>query len=465
MREDMHDLVRSNIVNKGLIRCGDNVLLALSGGPDSVFLFYNLIKLKENLSFNLYASHINHMYRGEDAFRDEEFVRKLCDKHDIKLFVKRKHATEYARELRVTEEEAGRILRYNFFKENLNEVGGGIIAVAHNLNDQAETVLQRIIRGTGIDGLSAMSVKKDNIIRPMLNVPKTEILEYLHNNNYEYCTDITNSQSIYGRNKIRLDLIPYLENNFNPNIQNTLYRMSEAMDRDKKIIEKYIRKIFSEVLISNDDNRVILSIEKLKKTEPEETGRILRCALELLKGNTVNVEMRHIDYIIDFISSGKTGKKINLTEAVNVEISYDNLIFNKNLENIPKFKYNIVLHEPMEINEVGKIIYCKVVDASEFNPEDKDTISLDYDLTDGSLVVRNRLPGDSMVPCGMTGVRKIKDIFIDMKIPQGERDKKLIIADDSSILWLEGFRIHNRLKVTSSTKKILNITIRERQNG
>ena len=241
--------------------------------------------------------------------------------------------------------------------------------------------------------------------------------------------------------------------------------MSEAMDRDKKIIEKYIRKIFSEMLISNDDNRVILSIEKLKKTEPEETGRILRCALELLKGNTVNVEMRHIDYIIDFISSGKTGKKINLTEAVNVEISYDNLIFNKNLENIPKFKYNIVLHEPMEINEAGKIIYCKVVDASEFNPEDKDTISLDYDLTDGSLVVRNRLPGDSMVPCGMTGVKKIKDIFIDMKIPQGERDKKLIIADDSSILWLEGFRIHNRLKVTSSTKKILNITIRERQNG
>ena len=457
----MHDLVRNNIVNKNLIGHGDNVLLALSGGPDSVFLFHNLIKLKEILSFNLYASHINHMYRGEDAFRDEEFVRQLCNRHGIGIFVKRKHAGEYARELKVTEEEAGRILRYNFFKENLNEVGGGIIAVAHNLNDQAETVLQRIIRGTGIDGLSAMSVKNDNVIRPMLNVSKAEIMEYLHNNCYEYCVDITNSQSIYGRNKIRLDLIPYLEKNFNPNIQNTLYRMSEAMDRDKKIIEKYIRKLFYEVLISNDDKKVILSIEKLKETAPEETGRILRCAVELLKGNTVNLEMKHIDYISDFIKSGKTGRKINLTEAINVEISYNNLIFNKNLENISKFKYNIVLHESMEISEVGKVIHCKVIDVSEFNPEDKDTISLDYDLTDGNLIVRNRLPGDSMIPCGMTGAKKIKDIFIDMKVPLRERDKKLIIADDKNILWLEDFRIHNNFKVTSSTKKILNITIRE----
>jgi len=465
MRKSMHDLVKSNILNKNLISHGDNVLLALSGGPDSVFLFYNLIKLKENLSFNLYASHINHMYRGEDAFNDEKFVKQLCGKYNIKLFVKRKHATEYAKELKVTEEEAGRILRYNFFKENLNEVGGGILAVAHNLNDQAETVLQRIIRGTGIDGLSAMSVKKDNIIRPMLNVSKSEILEYLHNNNYEYCVDITNSQSIYGRNKIRLDLIPYLENNFNPNIQNTLYRMSEAMDRDKKIIEKYIKKIFYEVLISNGDNKVILSIQKLKKTEPEEMGRILRYALEVLKGNAVNIEMKHINYVIDFVNNGKTGKKINLTEAVNAEISYDKLIFNKNLENIPKFKYNIVLHEPLEISEVGKVIHCKVLDVSEFNPENKDTISIDYDLIEGRLIVRNRLTGDSMIPCGMTGIKKIKDIFIDMKVPKEERDKKLIIADDNNILWLEDFRIHNSFKVTSSTRKILNITIREQLNG
>ncbi len=461
----MHDLVMNNILSNNLISPGDNVLLALSGGPDSVFLFYNLIKLKEKLSFNLYASHINHMYRGEDAFHDEEFVRQLCDKYSIKLFVKRKHATEYAKELKVTEEEAGRILRYNFFKENLNEIGGGIIAVAHNLNDQAETVLQRIIRGTGIDGLSAMSIRKDNLIRPMLNVSKSQILKYLHDKNYEYCIDITNSQSIYGRNKIRLDLIPYLENNFNPNIQNTLYRMSEAMDRDRKIIEKYIKKIFYEVLISKQNNKVILSLEKLKAMESGESGRVLRYAFEVLKGNTVNIEMKHIDYAIDFINSSKTGKKIDLTESLNIEISYGKLIINKNVENIPNFKYNVVLNESLEISEVDKVIHCKVLDYMQYNAGDKDSISLDYDLVKGNLVVRNRLPGDSLIPCGMTGNKKIKDIFIDMKVPLEERDKKLIVADDNNILWLEGFRIHNSFKVTSSTKKILNITIRERQNA
>jgi tRNA(Ile)-lysidine synthase len=241
----MHSLIKNNILEKNLISPGENILIALSGGPDSVFLFHNLRRLRETLSFNLYASHINHMYRGKDAMHDEEFVRNLCDKYGIKLFVKRKNATEYAKELKVTEEEAGRVLRYNFFKENLREIGEGKVALAHNLNDQAETVLQRIIRGTGIDGLSAMSFQKDNLIRPMLNISRDEIMNYLHENNYEYCIDITNTQDIYGRNKIRLNLIPYLEQNFNPNIQYSLYRMSEAMERDKKIIEKYIESKFS----------------------------------------------------------------------------------------------------------------------------------------------------------------------------------------------------------------------------
>jgi tRNA(Ile)-lysidine synthase len=175
----MYNLVKYNILQNNLINQGDNVLIGFSGGPDSVFLFHNLRLLKETLSFNLYASHINHMYRGEDADHDEDFVRALCIQYGVKLFVKRKNATEYANELHVTEEEAGRILRYNFFRDNLKSIGGGKIAVAHNLNDQAETVLQRIIRGTGIDGLGAMSLVKDDIIRPILNVKRSDIEKYL----------------------------------------------------------------------------------------------------------------------------------------------------------------------------------------------------------------------------------------------------------------------------------------------
>jgi len=397
---------------------------------------------------------------------DEEFVRNLCDKYGIKLFVKRKNATEYAKELKVTEEEAGRVLRYNFFKENLREIGEGKVALAHNLNDQAETVLQRIIRGTGIDGLSAMSFQKDNLIRPMLNISRYEIMNYLHENNYEYCIDITNTQDIYGRNKIRLNLIPYLEQNFNPNIQSSLYRMSEAMERDKKIIEKYIESKFSEALKEKSDMRIVLDLNLLKALDIGEIGRIIRRGIEELKGNTVNIEMKHIDSAINLISSGKTGKRINLTDGFTVEISYNNFIVNKTVEKVPDFEYNIVLNRLNYIEEINKTLFATVSDTkdmSEVNIKDKDIVSIDYNLIKGSLVARNRRPGDSMIPCGMMGSKKIKDIFIDLKIPKEERDTKLIIADDENIIWLEGYRINDKYKVSAATKKILNISL-GRQN-
>lgn len=456
----MLNTVKKNIIENNLIEEGDNVLLGFSGGPDSVFLFHCLIEIKEELSFNLYASHINHMYRGDDAMHDEDFVRDICQKYGIRLFVKRKHAGELARELKKTEEEAGRILRYGFFKENLDEVGGGKIAVAHNLNDQAETVLQRIIRGTGIDGLSAMSFKKDNIIRPMLNVSKSDVLSYLNENNYEYCIDKTNLQDIYGRNKIRLNLIPYLEENFNPNIQNTLFRMSQTMERDKKIIEKYIEEKFNSAKLQGNTNKIIFDLNILKKMDDSELGRVIRRAVEELQGNTINLEMKHIDYAIDFIRNGTTGKKINLSQGFIIEISYNNFILNKVVENIDKFQYNIILNSTMCIPQVNKKITSRIIKSSDYNNEDKESISLDYDLIKGNVVVRNRRPGDSMIPCGMTGSKKIKDIFIDLKIPAQERDKKLIIADDDNILYVEGFRIHNNYKVSPYTNNVLNIKIR-----
>ena len=458
----MYSLIKNNIINMKLINHGDNILIALSGGPDSVFLFHNLRKLRETLSFNLYASHINHMYRGKDAMHDEEFARKLCDKYGIILFVKQKNATEYAKELKVTEEEAGRVLRYDFFKENLKEVGGGKVALAHNLNDQAETVLQRIIRGTGIDGLSAMSFQMDNLIRPMLNISRNEIMNYLHENNYDYCIDITNTQDIYGRNKIRLNLIPYLEQNFNPNIQSSLYRMSETMGRDKKIIEKYVEVKFAKALKEKSDLRVVMDLIMLKSLDIGEMGRIIRRGIEELKGNTVNVEMKHIDSAISLISSRKTGKKINLTDGFTIEISYDNFIINKTVEKVTDFEYNIVLNRLNQIDEINKTLVAAVADIedmSEVNIKDKDVISVDYDLIKGSLVARNRRLGDSMIPCGMKGSKKIKDIFIDLKIPKEERDSKLIIADDENIIWLEGYRINDKYKVSAATKKILNISM------
>jgi len=319
--------------------------------------------------------------------------------------------------------------------------------------------LQRIIRGTGIDGLSAMSFKKDNIIRPMLNVPRDEIMNYLHANNYEYCIDITNAQDIYGRNKIRLNLIPYLEKNFNSNIQNSLYRMSEAMERDRKIIEKYTELEFAQVLKEKSGHRIVMDLKMIKSMDVGEAGRVIRRGIEELKGNTVNIEMKHVDYAIKLIRTGKTGKKIDLTGGFTAAISYDNFIINKTVEKVQDFEYNINLNSLNYIKEINKSLFLTVEDIAEADMRGKDAISLDYDLIKGKLIARNRRAGDTMIPCGMSGSKKIKDIFIDLKIPAEDRKMKLIIADDENILWLEGYRINDKYKVSAATEKILNISM------
>ena len=456
----MISTIKETIIKEKLIEKNDNILIALSGGPDSVFLFHVLRILKDILSFNIYASHINHMYRGIDADNDESFVRELCNTYGVKLFVKRKNAIEYAHELKLTEEEAGRKLRYDFFNENLKYIGNGKIAVAHNLNDQSETVLQRIIRGTGIDGLSAMSYKSHNIIRPILNINKKDIIKYLDDNGYVFCKDYTNDLPMYGRNKIRLNLIPYLEENFSPNIQNILFRMSKIMEKDSQIIEKYVNIIYNNAISQRTEDKVILNINYLKSLDENEVGRVIKKAIKDVKGNTINVENKHINYALSLLNNNTTGKSINLTDDIVIIVSYDNMIITKTVEKNINFEYNINVDEEIEIKEIGKTILLTVENADSYIKKDNE-FYVDYDKINGKLKVRNRRNSDYMIPFGMSGKKKLKDIFIDCKIPLNERHKMILLVDDDKIIWLEKYRISNECRVTNTTQKILTIKLME----
>jgi len=171
--------------------------------------------------------------------------------------------------------------------------------------------------------------------------------------------------------------------------------------------------------------------------------------------------MKHIDNAISLMDAGKTGKKIDLTGGFTIEISYDNFIINKRLDKVPEFEYNIALNEITHIKEVNKTLLARVFEAGTEtweDIEDKDSFCVDFDLVKGSLTVRNRRPGDSITPCGMEGSKKVKDVFIDLKIPKEERDSRLIVADDENIIWLEGYRINDKYKINESTKKILKIS-------
>lgn len=458
----LYNEVRSAIIKERLIQSGDNVIVALSGGPDSVFLFHILKKYSNECYFKLFAAHVNHMYRGESADRDEQFCSELCSENDIELYIRRKNADEYAKEIGLSSEEAGRKLRYDFFHEIAATKLNSKIAVAHNKDDQVETVLQRLIRGTGIDGLAAMGYKNNQVIRPILKISKRSIIEYLDMNNISYCIDHTNNLPIYGRNKIRLNLLPNLEKNYNPNIRDVLYRLSENMRDDKIIIQNYIEKIYQNVLVNSDENRVVLDMDKITQYQENEISRILRRAIFHIKGSSVNVERKHINNALDLIKSNKTGKKIDFADDITISINYNHINIVKGIEKIGNFLYNVSIFDDNYINEINKIIRFEVIDKiPEIDFKSNEVFYFDLDKIKGDIVIRNRRPGDSIVPFGMSKNKKLKDILIDMKIAREERTKKMILADEEKILWLEDFRISELCKITEDTKKVLKLIILE----
>ncbi|HLR36336.1 MAG TPA: tRNA lysidine(34) synthetase TilS, partial [Tissierellales bacterium] len=212
----MEGKVLETIRNYNLIDEGDQVVIGVSGGPDSMALLYILLDIKKVIPFNIYVAHVNHGVRGEAANKDEEFVRNICKDLNFPFYSIKVNMYEYAKDHNMTGEEAGRKLRYDFFKKVLKKHGRGKIAVAHNKNDQAETLIMRFMRGTGIDGLKGIPYKRGNIIRPLLEINRDEIEAYIGENKIDTRLDKTNLEPIYNRNKIRLELMPYIEENFNP---------------------------------------------------------------------------------------------------------------------------------------------------------------------------------------------------------------------------------------------------------
>ncbi|WP_019137977.1 tRNA lysidine(34) synthetase TilS [Peptoniphilus timonensis] len=224
----MDKLFYENLKKLNIIKKSDKLTLAVSGGADSMYLFYNFMDLREDWNLDIVVCHLNHGIR-ETAKRDEDFVKKVCSDYKVKCFTKTVNMNDYARENKLSSEEAGRILRYEFFRENSKDRK---ILTAHNANDRVETVLFNIIRGTGLRGLSGISGVNEDIYRPLINIKRSEIEAYLHENNLKYFDDETNFEEIYTRNKIRLGLIPYLEK-FNPDIINSILRLSEKCGRSR----------------------------------------------------------------------------------------------------------------------------------------------------------------------------------------------------------------------------------------
>lgn len=438
----MKEKFLNNIKKFNMIKDDDRVIAAVSGGADSIFLLHNLIELKEYINFDLIVAHVNHGIR-ETALRDQEFVRDLSKNYKLDFELEKIRMDLYAKENSMTEEEAGRFLRYKFFNTIAGE--NGKIFLAHNANDQVETLLQRVIRGTGIEGLTAMDYVSNNLYRPMLDIKRSEIIDYLATNNYSFVEDETNQMDIYGRNKIRLNVIPYLKENFNPQVDDAILRLvdlsRENMNFIKELVDKYLDKNYK---------NGILNIKELRAQNPYFISEILREYLRRELGTIEGISRLNYEIIVQAIIK-ETSFKSNIVNNNFLEISYDSLYIKD--EDKKTFEEEIFLKEGKNETSFGNF-------ELEFNSEyksGKNIISIDQDKIVGKLRLRYRKAGDKFVPFGMQGYKKLKDFFIDEKIEKYKRDKIAILTDDENIIWIVPYRMDNRYRLSKDSKNILNI--------
>lgn len=459
----MENKVKSYIKENRLIRERDRVLVALSGGPDSVCLLNILYNLKDELNINLGAAHINHMLRGEEADKDEEYVKELCESMEIPCYIKRVDINEYSRENKLSSEMAGRKVRYDFFEKILKKDNYNKIATAHNANDQAETIIFRLIRGSGLEGLGGIkNCRDEKIIRPILCLSRFEVEQYINQKKIHPRIDKSNFEKKYNRNKIRLDILPYIKENFNKDIIQTLNRTAVLLQKDNEFLEKESVKVYKNCCIEEDEYFIIK--KDTFKNDDAIVSRVLRNALIKYSKQNYDFEMKHIYEIIELARKG-TGRKINLPKDIFVENIYGDIYIKT------KIQKNILYNDKIKLNKFSiknrKIafqnfeIQFDIINNYE-NSELKEKKFIKYfefDKIENEITLRLRENGDKIIPLGMSGTKKVKDIFIDMKIPKDLRDSIPILCFDDKIAWIVGIRTSEEYKLSKNSKNILKVIV------
>ncbi len=460
----MQDIIKKaeeNIIKYGMIEKGDNVIIGVSGGFDSMALLDILFRLKDKYGFNITVAHVNHGVRGAEADSDEKYVENRAREYGLEYKSESVDMNGYAEKHRISAEEAGRKLRYRFFN-SIEKEKNYKIAVAHNRNDQAETLLMRIMRGTGADGLSGIQYKSGRVIRPLLSVSRDEIEKYCSEENLNPRTDSTNLKPIYARNKIRLELIPYIEENFSENIVDSLFRLSENMKRDTELLKKISEDTAERLIVRKKKNRIEIDNNEFRKLDESLKARVLRDIIERVKGNLVGIEEVHINSAIELSNKDKTGKSVDITGEIRIKIDYDKLSVEKCENNLEvRYNYKIAVNQKMEIPEINSELSFAVKDIKEVNMEKNNSNIeyFDYEKINGDIYVRNRRNGDKVSLFGMKGRKKLKDYFIDEKIEREKRERIPLIVFGDEIAWVAGYRRSNLAPVDRNTEKVLEIRI------
>lgn len=323
----LEEEVLNTIKKYNMINEEDKIVIGVSGGPDSITLLNVLNKFKEKLNIKIYVAHINHMIRAE-ADEETEYVKEFCNGLDVEFFCKKIDAQEEAKKLKIGTEEAGRNIRYAFFEEVAKKVGANKIATAHNSNDNAETVLMNIMRGTSISGLAGIEKIRDGkYIRPLIRCSRNAIEEYCKQNNLQPKFDKSNLENIYTRNKIRNLLIPYIQKEFNPNIIDTINRLSDIAISEEQFINKIVENEYKKLLINANKNEIILDMKKFNMLDYVIKAKLILYTIEKVSGISAGIEKIHIDDIIKLCNNNIGNKFLIPKKGIKIYVKKGKIFF------------------------------------------------------------------------------------------------------------------------------------------
>lgn len=479
MIEQVSEYIRLN----NLIEEGDKIVVGVSGGADSVCLLHILKELYRNRSVELLVVHIHHGIRGEAADRDEAFVRRMAEELKLPFFSRHYDIPRIARERGMSEEEAGRELRYKTFLEICKAHGCNKIAIAHNRNDNAETVLFHLFRGSGMKGLGGIPASRGfkteegsiTIIRPLLAVLREEIEAYLKQKQLTYCIDASNLSESYSRNKLRHHVLSYVRDEINEGAVTHITEAAEELREAEEFIERQTRARYEKlVTISGHKDNPIYELKTEEFAQEDKVIRkgILMLILESLTGSRKDIGRVHILKLLE-LTEKPVGKQLNLPYGIGARRTYQSLLIYRKTEKEAPMESMSEPLLPMRLELPGSIYsapFSKVVETGIISyrkgmtiPKNSCTKWFDYDKIEHALELRNRREGDYLQINSLGGRKKLKDYFIDLKVPREERDSVPLIADGSHILWILGAydRMSERYKITEQTSKILWIKIND----
>ena len=461
---DSIDRIKTLIKENKLLDNEEKIIIGVSGGADSVCL---LLVLKDILNpENIVAVHINHGIRGEEAARDEAFVKKLCEKYNICLEIRHLSIPEYSKKHKISEEEAGRILRYEIFEEIRKEKNANKIAVAHNMNDTAETFLLNLSRGSGITGLTGIKIISNRIVRPLIKTSRDEIEKIVEYYGEAFITDSTNNSLIYARNKIRNKVLSELSQ---VNEQ-AVRHINEAADKLGKIEGYLLRESEKAYKKYVDVNENLLIKNDIAELDEVITEEVLHRALIEAAGKARDIGSIHISYLNELFSK-QVGREINLPYGIRAYRDYDGvrLISAKSKKNTANYSLTMPELELMilEIDEISEVlterdnIKLTLRNGSIKNLLQNSCIRwFDYDKISENVILRYRKDGDYLIISGRGDRKRLKKYFTDSKIPLEKRDNIPVIACGNEILWILGYRTGEGARITRTTRKLLKMEIK-----